>query len=321
MSNAPLLRGWVERTMHRPVYVAGRSWFKVPVPILECQLHFSELPTDPNATELPSLAGTHAAALLIRSQPVTAALPRFARHGDWLRYAPNHYERALIEKRGSWDDYLKKFDGKERNNLRRKMRRYVEAAGDACFRVFTGPEDVVEFHEAALAIAAQTYQARLFGNTISDSPQFRADLIERAKTNRQLGALLYFEGKPIAFWWFTRTGSTLVAEYTGYDAAYKQQTPGTVLLLLMLEHFFQNPAYQRFDFGEGEIFYKQHYATATQLCAEVFYLRPSVRTLELLIADHAALGARLALAPIDRELERRGWRAKIKRFMRGQQAD
>lgn len=307
---------WTFRPVLRPVHFAGRTLFRVPVPLYVCESHFHQLPLDPDALITPLATDLDAPGAYVRSQPVRADLPRFEQRAGMLRYVPHHYDRTLVRKRGTFTEYLAQFSAKERYNLKRNVRKLAEAAGGDALRLFRDASEVAPFLERVQIITPRTYQARLYGNQLGDTPDWRARLAALAVEDRLRGYVLSLGDRPIAFWLFARLDDVLLSEYTGFDPEHRALSPGTALLYQVLEQMFADPQIAALDFGEGDAVYKQKFGTDTQRCAEIFYLRPRVRNAEMVVADQAAWLAKRAIAPLDRELERRGWRAPLKRFVR-----
>jgi CelD/BcsL family acetyltransferase involved in cellulose biosynthesis len=296
----------------------GRKLFHVPTPLYVCNLPFYALPEDPDLVRSPLDDDAAAGGAYIPSQPVARDLPRFALRGSVLRYVPRHYDRFTIAKTGSFADYVRGWSGHQRRKLGYAVRKLREAAGAAdCFRLYRTPDEMLEFHRLAAPVAAKTYQARFYARQLPDTPEFRRELVELAAQDRTLGALLVVRGQPAAFWWLTRHGPVLVSEYTGFDPDRRALSPGTVLLYLLLEQVFADPRITMFDFGEGDAFYKERFATRKQRCAEVFYLRPRARTLSMVALDSSFIGLRHALAPLEQQLEELGIKARLKRMLRG----
>lgn len=307
---------WSFRPVLRPVHLAGRTLFRVPVPLYVCESHFSALPDDPDALPLPLDDDPVARGAYVRSQPVRQDLPRFGTRRGLMRYVPQHYDRTLVRKRGSFADYLGKFGSKERNTIKRKVRKYTDAAGEDFLRTFRTVDDVAPFLALAQILVPRTYQDRLYGNQLHDTPEWRQFLEQKASHDRFRGFVAMKGDQPTAFWQFTRLGAVLLSEYTGYDPEAHALSPGVVLLYGVLESMFADPQLAALDFGEGEAQYKEHFGTDRQRCAEIFYLRPSLRNAELIAVDQVSWLAHAAFAPLDRQLDRRGWRAPLKRFLR-----
>jgi CelD/BcsL family acetyltransferase involved in cellulose biosynthesis len=235
-----------------------------------------------------------------------------------LRYVPSHYHRFMIEKTGTFKDYLGKFSAKRRYNLNRTVKKYYQAAGtQQCFKLYRTPDELLQFHAIAQQLAPHTYQARLYENQLPDTPEFKQQLVELARQERTLGAILFMDDRPVVFWWFTRHGGVLLSEFTGFDSQQRALSPGTVLLYLVLEQVFADARITLFDFGEGDAFYKELFATGSRRCAEIFYLRPQARTLSMVSLDTSFWAMRRALRPVEQQLEKRGIKARLKRLIRG----
>lgn len=309
---------WTLKPLQRPMMFLGRKLFQVSTPLYVCNLHHSALPDDPDAVRLPLDDDARAGGAYIRSQPVTQDLPRFALRGPLLRYVPSHYDHFFVDLTGTFKDYMGRFTAKSRYKLNRTVKKFQEAAGTKdCFKLYRTPDEILEFHQHAQKLVPLTYQARVFDNQLPDTAQFKQQLRALALEERTLGALLLIKGEPVVFWWFTRHGSVLVSEYTGFDPAHRDLAPGTALLYLVIEQMFADARVQVFDFGEGALFYKEHFATGSRRCAEVFYLRARPRTLSMVSLDTGFWAMRRALRPVEDELERRGVKARLKRLLRG----
>jgi hypothetical protein len=309
---------WTMRPVRRSITFFGRKLFHIERPLLVCTTHFSQLTTDPDALALPLDAHPEAAGVYVQAQPVSADLPRFALRGGLVRYVPTHYDRYMVKLPATFADYLQKFSNKHRKALARRVRKHEEENGGfPAFRLYQSPAEMLEFLALAMTFAGQTFQARLFQAQLRDTPEFRRQMLALAERGDTLGALLFDKERPIAFWWFTRDGEVLVSEYTGYDDAYRPLGPGTLVLWRVLEHAHADGRTRVLDFGEGHADYKEYFANDRQRCAEVYYLRrASLPNLGLMSFDSASWGARRALGPIERELERRGLKSKLKKFLR-----
>jgi CelD/BcsL family acetyltransferase involved in cellulose biosynthesis len=307
---------WVHQPLPRPVAL-GRTWFRVPVPFWVCNVHHTQLPHDPAGIDLPLDGDPGALGAYIRNQPVPAPLPVLSDYQGYLRYVPYGYERSILRKQGRFEDYLKKFDGKARYNLRRSVKKFQEAsgAGTTIFRVFEEPEEMPEFHAAAAALAATTYQAKLYADALPATPEFLAELVQLAHARKQLGALLYHQGRPAAYWWGLRVGPWFASEYMGFDASLEQLSPGTVLQMLFYEHVFGRDDIAGIDFGEQDLQYKRHFRTEVQHIAEAFYLRRDLRGQGFLRLEQVLRGLREVHKPVLAELRRRGWLGKFRRFV------
>ncbi len=309
---------WTFRPVKRPMYLFGRKLFHVAAPLWVCETHFSRLSDDAEAVPKPLGDHPHAEGAVIRSQPLRADLPTLQRVGDLYRWAPKHFDRQLVRTVGGFAEYLAKFSGKTRNGLSRKVKKYIESAGPDPLKVYRTPDELGVFLAAAATLAEKSYQARVFGNQLPNTPEFVAHARQLAAEGRTLGVILEHQGRPACFWWFTLDHGVLLSEFTGFDSELRALSPGTVLLYLLLPQLFANLAIEVLDFGEGDNDYKRLFATESRRCAEVFWLRLRPSTVAMVGVETALVRLRQALQPLEAELERRGWRAKLKRLVRGQ---
>lgn len=204
---------------------------------------------------------------------VVDRFPRgLSRQGDWLCYSPRQERLYVVEIEGSFDDYLKRRSPKSRQNLKRSVKRFIERSPEA-LTVATSPEDMVAFHREAVAISRQTYQTQLLGAGLPDSPAFLQSMQTKAARGEARGYLLRDQGQAIAFAWCAARGDTLVYEVIGYRPEHAEQSPGTVLLYLILEDLFALGRYPLLDFGPGHAFYKESFATRFTDFADAYLLR------------------------------------------------
>lgn len=308
---------WTLRPVHYRFIFLGKKLFSVAAPMHVLEAAFTELGDDPDRTPLPLAPGDGAAGAYIRSHPVAHDLPRLAMHDGLMRFVPSHYDRALLTIRGSFADYSARFNAKQRGKYKRYVKKIAELTpGGECFRLYSKPEEILEWHRLASEVARDSYQAKLFERALPSGPEFERKLVELAKEGRTWGGLLSVEGKPIVYWWFTMHGRRILSEFTGYDQKYRELSPGTALLWLCLEQMFAAQKWDVFDFGEGDADYKQTFSTHSQRCAEVFYFRKQPRTLSIVSLDMLLWGSRRLAKPLEDELERRGVKARLKRLLR-----
>jgi CelD/BcsL family acetyltransferase involved in cellulose biosynthesis len=74
----------------------------------------------------------------------------------------------------------------------------------------------------------------------------------------------------------------LIYAFLGYDPEYASFSVGTVLQWLALEYLFEERSFRFFDFTEGQSEHKKLFATDSVQCANVFFLRSSLRNVLLL---------------------------------------
>jgi CelD/BcsL family acetyltransferase involved in cellulose biosynthesis len=108
-------------------------------------------------------------------------------------------------------------------------------------------------------------------------------MFARAAEDRVRGWILFHCERPIAYLYcpLVRDG-ILVYLYLGYDPEYQAWSPGTVLHFLVLRKLFQDGRFRMFDFAEGEGGHKEFLSTHHVLCADIYWIRPTLRNRVLL---------------------------------------
>lgn len=251
---------------------------------------------------------------LIRSLPVSCALPALQKKNNFYRYISSQYQRYFIDLRQSFAGYKQQFSAKTRSTINRKVSKYAaHCGGKLVWKVYKTQEEAPEFFLLARAISVKTYQERLLGAGLPDTDEFRADLLILAREGR-LRAFILFDGDlPVSYLYCPARDGVLTYQYLGYDPAYLKHSVGTVLQWLALEHLFGETCFDLFDFTEGQSDHKRLFATHSIRCANIFFLRASLRNF-ILLQSHRNTD-RLSRR-IGDTLERMGWKAKIKKLIR-----
>lgn len=253
-------------------------------------------------------------AIIIPSHPVTSRPARVKLAPRFVRYAPgidNHY---YVELDRAFDDYLRRLRRPHRHEIRRKLRRYLQATGQAVevYRYST-PDEAEVFYKVARELSAKTYQDRLLRVGLPDTEAFRAELREHAKRGTMRGYLLFYRERPIAFGYCVAIGNCLRFVFTGYDPAFARWSPGIVLIYQMLGLIIGEERFAVLDFGSGEAQYKRLLATGSTLCATLWFFRPGVSNL-LNIAAHRSCSA--ASDCCAAAVERLGLKDRLRRLLR-----
>lgn len=270
----------------------------------------------PTAQPLPPGQALQAGSqgFLIRSLPVTAHQPRLRRCAGYLCYVPSQYQRYYIDLNQSFDDYKKQFSSKTRSTITRKVKKYAEHCnGELDWRAYTRPDEMAEFFRLARSVSAKTYQEKLLDAGLPDSPEFAANLKNLAATDQLRAYILFDRGEPVSYLCCPCHDEVLIYEYLGYDPNYMKLSVGTVLQWLALESLFAERRFQLFDFTEGESDHKRLFATHSVQCANVFFLRSTLRN-QLLLRAH--MGVASASARLGKLLDLLGLKVRIKKLIR-----
>lgn len=211
------------------------------------------------------------------------------------------FARSYIDMGGSYERYLAQFSGKTRSTLRRKRRKLEQADGGTLdLRAYRTPDEIAEFAALAEPLSQRTYQARLLDAGLPQGADALAEMQGLAAQDRLRAFLLFLGGQPIAYLYLPVDGDTLIYAHLGYDPAHAGLSPGTVLQMAALEALFAEQRFRYFDFTEGDGPHKALFRTASERCASLLLLRPSLANRMLLgsldIFDRSVAGAKALAA-------------------------
>lgn len=236
------------------------------------------------------------------------------KYGDFLRYVPQADVLYYVLISGEFDQYIRKFSTKSRQNLTRSVRKFLEEKpGINRCEVFTTPEEVTRFHAEASEISKKTYQTRLLGSGLPATKGFLQAMCKTASEGRARGYLLYSGEQAIAFAWCRQERTSLVYDVVGYLPEFANASPGTVLLYLILQDLFQLRCYEILDFGPGEAQYKSMFSTNRQEFIDTYLFRSTLKNLVLVKTHYFLLNFS---STVGNALEKIGVKKKIKSFIR-----
>ena len=161
----------------------------------------------------------------------------------------------IIALDGSWDDYLEKLDGKERRELRRKLRKANPFAGVEWYIVGADHDLEAEVDKFLALMASSRDDKAAFLHE-----EHRAFMQDVAQTAWQAGwlelAFLTIQGEPAATMMnFVYNNQTLLYN-SGLDAArFLRMSPGIVLTAFLIQHSIEQGR-TVFDFLRGDEAYK-----------------------------------------------------------------
>lgn len=239
---------------------------------------------------------------VISGQPVARDLPRITILRDAIRYVTVNENRYYTSLGGSFEDYLKKFSSKSRSTLLRKVRKFAGlSGGTVCARTYRTRPEVDEFLRIAREVSEKTYQGKL-GLGLPNGDDFGRHLAALAETDAVRGYILFQRGRPVAYALCLAQQENLVYEHLGYDADFREWSPGVVLLYKIIESLFAEKRFAHLDFGGTEYGYKEFFSTDRVRCARVHYFRRRWRSAVLVFSHHALVklsaGAAKALSAL-----------------------
>jgi CelD/BcsL family acetyltransferase involved in cellulose biosynthesis len=197
--------------------------------------------------------------------PTATRLPGLASaHGLSCAVAPE--ERCpVLRLPESWDVYLASLSGKDRHELRRKMRKLEAELPEVRVRSVTAPAevDVGLTHFLRLHRLSRTGKARFMDERMERF--FRVALRALAASGWVRLWFLESAGTPVASFICTEYGERVGLYNSGFDPAYSRLAPGIVLL----GHVIRDAIERRipvFDFLRGDEPYKYAFGpTPTEL--------------------------------------------------------
>lgn len=190
----------------------------------------------------------------------------------WVRSSyPRHY--ASLDQ--GFEDYLAGFSAKSRSALKRKRRRLEEGCGGRLdVRMYKRADEAEAFYGHARAISALTYQERLLdaGLPVGIDRKMR----ELAARDAVRAWLLLVDGRPVSYLYAPARGDCLLYAHLGYDPAFAELSPGTVLQLAAMQMLMEERRFRCFDFTEGDGQHKRLFATGAIPTVDLLLLRPTV---------------------------------------------
>jgi len=235
--------------------------------------------------------------------------------GDMLPFVRQRYTRWYADLDGGFDTWLAGLSANTRQGVRRKAKKIAaESGGELDVRRFRTPEELEAFHDVARRISLRTYQEKLLGSGLPDTPEFLGDMVALAAADKVRAWLLHIGGEPAAFLYCPVAGDTVIYAHVGHDPAFNDWSPGSVLQLEAMRDLFGESRFARFDFTEGEGQHKRAFATGGVACVDLLLLRPSLAN-RLTTAALGGFNASVALAK--RVVERGGLQGMAKRLRRG----
>jgi CelD/BcsL family acetyltransferase involved in cellulose biosynthesis len=277
-----------------------------------CRLAVLECGGMPSLANLPPAAGSDGYLLKGLVEPFDSAA--LVRRAGWSVRVLRRYPRHFVDLTTGYDDYLAKFSAKTRSTFKRKRRKFQELSGGTIeWREYRTLNELEQFLPLAQELSAKTYQERLLGAGLPNTPAFRSEVLRRAERDAVRAYILFLNGKPASYLYLPIDDGRAIYAHQGYDPQLADKSPGTVLQLFAMERLFAEPAMDSFDFTEGASEHKQLFATHTAQCADVIVFRRTPSLMVLTSAHAAFARAEAAAAHL---LGALGIRTRLKKLLR-----
>ncbi len=154
----------------------------------------------------------------------------------------------------TWDDYLGLLKGKQRHEVKRKLRR-LDEAGDVNFRVVEETEEVRQQMPTFLRLFKKSSEAKAAFMTDQMTSYFQAlaPAMARAKILRL--CILELNGAPVAMSMCFDFKATRYLYNSGFDPRFRGLSAGLLCKVLSIKDAIQNQC-RKYDFLKGGETYK-----------------------------------------------------------------
>lgn len=205
-----------------------------------------------------------------------ASLPGFLSRDNF----PDRREHWTMKLPRSIDEFYLGLSPKVRRNRRQEANRLLrDHLNDVKIRCLREADEVELMIQDIEEVAKSTYHRGL-GVGFQDSVEMRRRLHLEAQQGRLRAYILYVAGKPCAFWLVTLYGGVLHGLFTGYDPDFAKYSPGTFMLLRVIEDSVRSNV-KEMDFGFGDAWYKQFFCNCKWYEASIYIFAPNLRGLGL----------------------------------------
>lgn len=169
---------------------------------------------------------------------------------------------------------------KARRNRRQEANKLLrDHKNNVKIRCLLATDEVERIIQDVQEIAKKTYHKGL-GVGFQDNVEMCRRLHLEAQQGRLRAYILYVEEKPCAFWLLTQYSGTMHGDFTGYDPAFSRYSPGTFLLLKIIEDSIKNGV-KVVDFGSGAAWYKEFFCNCSRQEASPYIFAPALKGLTL----------------------------------------
>ncbi|HEX4693297.1 GNAT family N-acetyltransferase [Sphingomonas sp.] len=245
--------------------------------------------------ELPPL-DSHADGYLVTSLPERQRAPLAWATAGMIAFTRQLYTRRYADLTTGFDSYCERLSGNTRSAIKRKAKKVAAASGGTLdVRRFSTPEQFAEFHPIARSLALTTYQERLMGAGLPDTPAFVQRMYAMAAEGNVRAWLLYVGGEAAAYLYCPIHDGTAIYEFVGHDPRFNDLSVGAVLQVEALRDLCDEPRVVRFDFTEGDGQHKRQFATGGIDCCDLLLLRATLPN-RLAIAALATFDGGMAFA-------------------------
>lgn len=209
---------------------------------------------------------------LLETSPTLPALESAARQRGWAYQAEACYHAPYIKIPGDWDAYLAAIDKKQRHEIRRKMRRLETAGVPSRWYIVDDPAQLDAEIQAFLDLMAMDPEKAAF---LTPPMRTQMQTLLRCAFEEDCLQLAFLEidGKKAAAYYNFDYLNTIWVYNSGLDPAFREYSPGWVLLGYLLQWANENQR-REFDFLRGQEDYKYRFGAVDRLVMRARVTRP-----------------------------------------------
>lgn len=177
-----------------------------------------------------------------------------------------------------WDIFLKKHKRKFIYNINRS-RQQLEFFGKLEFKKNRRQDDFNKYLAKCFDLHKKRWEDYYISSKFSTDQgrKFYTDIAEDfLKLDMIRFDILLLDGNVIAFSYSFHRGGKYFYHTPAYDITYKKYSPGTILLMCILEDSFEN-SFKEFDFSKGELSYKDHWSNKETKNRRVIFASPTIK--------------------------------------------
>lgn len=185
-------------------------------------------------------------------------------------YAPTGvHARRKIRMPATLEEFWGRMSSKTRSNFRRNQKKFTGGT----LRVVREVDQIEDFLRLAHQVSLNTWQTECLGLRIHNNAA-EAELLKFLARQGTLRSYLLLQGeRPVAFVLGNQFRRYFNFEEFGFDRDFTELSPGTHLLLAVVEEMYRHDTPEWFDFGGGDAEYKRGMAN-TETCSACFWLIP-----------------------------------------------
>lgn len=233
---------------------------------------------------------------------------------NWIVHFPEGArELHTIALAGDFDAYLRKFSGKTRGTLKRKLRQMKERSNGALELLRVDNEDQVgDFLNRAECVSRHSWQFRQYGAQVFTTPVEGAAFRLLARRGLLRSYLLRSGDNDCAFCIGWQYNGVYYYVRPAFDDRFADLSPGTILLYLMIEDLCRHNPVKRFNFFQNPDSYKRQFGTDFGYDGAVLICRKTI-PMRAKIAMHAGLRSiiRLAKDLLHKPRDKEWWEAAL----------